>query len=1149
MTDSAFIVVVNDLGQHALWEAELDLPSGWRRQSAPLPRRACLDAIAGAWPDIAPATVRAAAAGERYPAGSARDDQRRHPVPDGHDARFVHELFAEQATRRPDATAVIAAGTRLTYRELDQSANRLARYLQDLGAGPETLIGVYSERGVEAVRSLLAIMKAGSGYLPLDPSLPAERLARICAAAKPMTVITGRSVKKSASIAAGVLVISELAADLERQPSTAPEVSLHPDNLCYVIHTSGSTGDPKAVAVSQGGLAGVITDLAGEYEMSARDRVVQLASLAFDTSVEQMLVTLTTGATLMLPPAGTIAPTDLLRYLKQQRVTVVDLTPAYWHQLLAITEPDDERLRTLRLMITGGDMADPADCRAALRAVPGARLLNAYGLTETTITSALFDVSAARVGPPGSPVPVGRAVAHARIMVLDEKLSPVPAGEAGEIYVGGPGVARGYLGQPALTAELFLPDRGGLPCSRMYRTGDLGRRLPDGTLEVAGRVDRQLKVRGFRVEPSEIESVLAGHPGIGQVAVVATRHGTGDTRLAAYYTAASGDAGSGDAASGDEGSDGLSAAGLRRFLRGRLPSYMIPTAFVALDQMPLNPAGEPALEEARVPAQRRGPAERRTPTQAGLSHLWSKLVKQEQIGLDDDFFALGGNSLLAAEMLAHARVMFGISADYVRPLTRCLLRDPTLREFAKATEEARAGRLAADGDQTPIDFAREAEFSPPSRLRADPQYGRPNFRRPLEILLTGSTGFFGAHLLHELLAATNARVWCLVRARDASHALERVAGAAARFELPALPSGRVVPLPGDLAAPRLGLSLGEFHGLARSIDIIYHAGASVNFIYPYEELRAANVTSVREVIRLATMARVIPVHYVSSTAVLAGLGVMGVREVTEDTPLAYADRLRIGYVETKYVAEELLRNAGRAGLPVAIYRPLDIVGSRRTGVWSTSTEMCALIRFITDTGLAPAIDLPLDFVPADVCAAAVRHISSLEGATGRTYHLASPEYTLLGSLVDRLRAYGFEVREVPFAAWVSELVRYAANHPSHPMTTFLPLFIDRDQETGLTPAEMYFEHVFPHYSRTNTERALSGSGIAFTSVDAPLLDANIGRLISVGYLKAPRDNLLPGQLPAQLPDQLAAQLPGQLPDQLPGQRERSQVPNRSAHAG
>ncbi len=265
--------------------------------------------------------------------------------------------------------------------------------------------------------------------------------------------------------------------------------------------------------------------------------MVQLASLAFDTSIEQILVTLASGATLMLPPPGTIAPTDLLRYLERQRVTVIDLTPAYWHELLAITEPDDQRLRSVRLMITGGDLADPADCRTAMRAAPGARLLNAYGLTETTITSALFDVGAApRTRAPGAPVPAGRPIGHARIMVLDEKLRPVPAGEAGEIYVGGCGVARGYLGQPALTAEMFLPDGGGVPGSRMYRTGDLGRWRRDGNLEVTGRVDRQLKVSGFRVEPGEIESVLAGHPDIGQVAVVATERGPGSTRLAAYYT-------------------------------------------------------------------------------------------------------------------------------------------------------------------------------------------------------------------------------------------------------------------------------------------------------------------------------------------------------------------------------------------------------------------------------------------------------------------------------------------------------------------------------------------------------------------------------------------------------------------------------------
>jgi amino acid adenylation domain-containing protein/thioester reductase-like protein len=1083
ITENAFIVAINDRGQHALWQAALDLPAGWQRHSADLSRRACLDAIAAAWPDIAPAG--SAARGRPGPEARLLDDRfvRDRFVHE----RFVHERFAEQASRRPDATAVIAAGSRLTYRELDQSANRLAHYLQAMGAGPETLIGVHAERGAEVVRSLLAIMKAGSAYLPLDPSLPPARLARICADARPAAITTDRSAQEFCPAGTKVLAVG----DLGRQPATAPEVSLDPDHLCYVIHTSGSAGAAKPVAVSHGSLACVIAGLAGEYLIGARDRVVQLASLACDTSIEQMMVALACGATLVLPPPRTIGPTDLLRYLERTRVTVIDLTPAYWHQVLAITEPDDRRLRNVRLMITGGEPADPADCQAARRAVPGARLLNAYGLTETAITSALFEVGAGPVtAAPEAPVPAGRPVAHARIMVLDGKLRPVPAGAAGEIYVGGCGVARGYLGRPALTAERFLPDPGGVPGSRMYRTGDLGRWRPDGNLEVTGRADGQLKVSGFRVQPDEIESVLAEHPDIGQVTVVATRPGAGRTRLTAYYTLCN-------------PGEPPGTASLRRYLRARLPGYMIPAAFVALE----HPQGL---------GPRRDPAEQRTPTQAGLAHLWSELLKTEQVGLDDDFFALGGNSLLAAEMLAHARVMFGIRADYVGPLTRCLLRDPTLRGFARAAQDARAGRLAAGAGQTRVDFAREAALpvpggrpADPRRRPADPRPRRPDRREPdhgppAEVLLTGSTGFLGAHLLRELLDATSARVWCLVRGRDAPHALARIADAAARHGLPGLPAGRVVPLPGDLAAPRLGLAPGDFRELTRNIDIIYHAGAMVNFIYPYQELRAANVTGTGEVIALARAAGDIPVHHVSTTAVLAGLGVTGVRQVTEDTPLAQAGRLRVGYVETKFVAEELVRNAGRAGLPVAIYRPLDITGRVRTGACHTATEMCALIRFITDTGLAPGIDLPLDFVPVDTCASAIRHISSSAEATGRTYHLASPEPASFGALVARLREHGFSISEVPFATWVSELLRYAARHPSHPMTAFLPLFIDRDRESGLTPAEMYLGHVFPHYTRSNTERALRGSGIAFPPVDGPLLDRNIGHLIATGYLSAAR---------------------------------------------
>jgi amino acid adenylation domain-containing protein/thioester reductase-like protein len=1127
----AFVVVVNDEGQHALWQAGLEVPPGWRRTSArPRSRGECVAAIDGSWPDITPAGARASA-----PAAVRAE---------GDGDRLVHEVFAEQAVRRPGATAVIAGRTQVSYRELDSSANRLAHYLGQIGAGPETMIGVYLERGVDVIRAILAIMKSGAGYLPLDPSLPPERLSRICSQVRPAAVITARP-DSFPGAGPRLLPLAELAAELDRQPATAPAVRLQPDNLCYVIYTSGSTGDPKPVAVSHRNLACVIAELVGEYRITDDDRVGQMASMAFDTSIEQVFVALTGGATLLLPPPGTMAPSELLRRIERRRVTVLDLTPAYWHQLLAHTEPDEERLRSVRLMITGGEPADPEVCRTALRAAPWARLLNAYGLTETTITSALFDVGAglppqhqgdpdAADPTPAVRVPVGRPAGRARITVVDERLRPVPAGAAGEICIGGPPVARGYLGRPGLTAERFVPDPGGVPGGRMYRTGDLGRWLDDGNLEVVGRMDRQLKVRGFRVEPGEIESVLAGHPDIDQVSVVASTKSSGDTRLVAYYvpTAAA-------ATGAGNGSHHPSAATFRSYLLDRLPGYMIPAAFVARHRLPTSSerdqaerdqaehaqaeraqtereqaghdraAPQPALpkQTARRPRLPRQ-GERQTPTQAGLAALWARLLHREQVGLDDDFFALGGNSLLAAEMLAGTRASFGIPPDSVRPLTRCLLRDPTLRGFAQAVQDARAGSLT-DGDQQEIDFVAEAALDVAISRDGARSRPRPDWRSPREILLTGATGFLGAHLLRELLDATDARVWCLVRARDEGEVLRRIAQAAARYELPEPSGGRVLPLPGDLAAPGLGLPDAQFRRLAGDVDIIYHPGALVNFIYPYQELRAANVAGTREVIRLAGEYRGIPVHYVSTTAVLAGLGVEGVHEVTEETSLAYPQQLRMGYVETKYVAEELLRNAARAGLPVAIYRPLDIVGSIDTGAWSTSTEMCALIRFMTDTGLAPDIDLPLDYVPADVCAAAIRHISVTEEAAGRTYHLASPEHALLGSLVGRLRDRGYRIDDVAFGDWVSELARQAALDPSHPMAPFMPLFVDRGGAAGLTVAEMYLAHVFPTYTRANTERALRGSGIAFPPVNGQLIDRNIDRLMESGYLSDPAASRLP----------------------------------------
>lgn len=1104
-----FVVVANRLGQHSLWDSALPVPRGWRRRSGVMSRSDCLKAIEAAWPDIAPASV-TARPGKQPPGGD----------------RFVHEVFADQAAARPGAVAVVAGRARVTYGELDESAGRLAGHLREIGVGPEVAVGVHLERGIDLIRAILAIMKTGGAYLPLDPSVPAERLSRMCAQVGPAVVITGAA-GLFPGRATRLLPLSELAADRGPGPAAGLDTHPHAENLCYIIHTSGSTGDPKAVAISYGSLASVIGALAADYQIGPEDRVAQMAAMAFDTSVEQIFVALTRGATLALPPAGTLAPSDLLRGIECRGVTVVDLTPAYWHQLLALTRPADERLRSVRLMITGGEMADPADCRSALQAAPWTRLLNAYGLTETTITSALLDVSGRRQAEQWSVVPVGQPVGPARVMVLDGQLNPVPPGGAGEVYIGGPGVARGYLGRPVLTAERFLPDPGGAPGSRMYRTGDLGRWLGDGSLEVAGRMDRQLKVRGYRVEPGEIENVLAGHPDIDQVSVVSSSHHSGDARLVAYYTPTR--------AAAQTALHHPRAASLRRYLLDRLPSYMIPAAFIARHPQHDPMAGPGAAashvpwgERTRaVPGQRRrghsgrGQGEELTPTQAGLSALWARLLAHDQVGLDDEFFALGGDSLHAAEMLAHTGALFGVPAESSRWLTRCLLRHPSLRAFAAAVEDARAGRLNADADQAEVDFGRETrlsikvgEHSAAAALAHDeavPSGGEPEWRNPGEVLLTGATGFLGAHLLSDLLAATGARVHCLVRARDENAALARLRHAADRYELPVPRGERVVPLPGDLGEPRLGLSDAKFRDLARSVDTIYHAGAQVNFIYPYQELRAANVGGTREVIRLAAMYRAIPVHFVSSTAVLAGLGVAGIREVTEETPLAHPELLRMGYVETKYVAEELLRAAGGAGLPVAIYRPLDIVGSVSTGVWSTSTEMAAVIRFIADTGLAPDIDLPLDFVPVDACAAAIRHISVTSGAVGRTYHLASPEMTPLATLVGRLRDKGYRITEVPFDDWVRELARQAARDPSHPMAAFLALFADRGAG-GLSVAEMYLSHVFPVYSRSNTEHALLGSGIAFPPVSGELLDRNVDRLIQTGYLPATQA----GQRPAHV---------------------------------
>ena len=1088
------LLLSNDRGQRAVWPARLPVPAGWTRSGPSWASAAdCAAAL-----DAAPAETWSTCTG------------RRRPGPEGArtgepQAATVTQLVRQQAERTPQAWAVLCDDQRLDYAELDRRVDRLAGQLRLHGGFERSLVAVCLDRTAELAISLLAVLRAGGAVLPLDPATPARRLVHLVRDADARTVLTNRShlplfaEAAEAGTAVRVLVVEALAAEGDAAPEPGRGFEPpSPEDPAYMIYTSGSTGPPKGVVTSNRSLAEALRAAAEFYRLAPGDRVAHLAALAFDTSLEQLLAPLIAGAAVVLTGRRAWAPTDLLHRIARDRITVADLTPAYWRGLLSVAGSGTDTLAPLRLVIVGGEVIHTDHGRAWLRRFPGTALVNAYGLTETTITSTACELTQDLLaGTDGAPAPVGRPLAGALVHVLDADLRPVPPGERGEVYIGGSRLAESVWKQPGLTARQFLADpHAGTPGSRMYRTGDLGRRRSDGNLEILGRIDEQLKIRGFRIDPAEVEAVLNSQPGVGQAAVVARNRGDGEPELVAFYTTADTAA---EGVEGDAHADESTAGELRSALAAVLPAHMVPVQLTPLGELPLAPSGK--VDRAALPGRApsvRTPREARPhpPFTSGMAQLWSLILDVDRIAADDDFFELGGNSLLAMEMLARARVMFGIGVGQIRALTRSLLHDSTLAAFARNAHSARAGTLASD-ESGAVDFAAESELR--VTVRQDPQAPSPDWRHPKDILLTGVTGYCGIHLLNDLLEHTEARVHCLVRATDAEQARERIRAAAQRYLLRDLPEERVLPVVGDLAEPGLGLSGDDFERLGSVLDVVYHFGAQVNFIYPYDQLRAVNVDATRELIRLAAP-RSIPLHFASSMAVLAGFGAAGVRWVTETTPLDYADYLSVGYVESKWVSEALLRQASEAGLPVAVYRFQDITGTGPDGVLNTATEICALMKYIAESGLCPKVELPLDFLPADAFARAVVHISANHSARGTVYHLTNPRPAVLGTLADCLRRCGYPVEEIPYPDWVSQLIRFAAGRPTHPVTPFVPLFVDRCRHTDMSVSEMYFQDVFPQFSRDHTEHALAGSGIVFPPVDAQMLDGYVAFLQSTGYL-------------------------------------------------
>jgi amino acid adenylation domain-containing protein len=592
--------------------------------------------------------------------------------------KCLHELFAEQAGKTPDAVAAVFEDQELTYGELERRSNQLAHHLRDLGVGPEVIVGLCVERSLEMLVGLLGILKAGGAYLPLDPSYPRERLAYMLVDARAPVLVTQAWLEDVLPAhAAHVVRLDTGWREVAAEPEEAVASGVGPDNLAYVIYTSGSTGKPKGV---MGPHRTIVNRL--QWDAGAPDEVyAHKTTLNFIDALWELFMPLTRGQRVaIVVEEASKDPRRLVEALAAEGASRIVVVPTLLLALLESKEDLSERLPRLRYWACSGEALPAELADRFARRLPEAVLLNIYG------TSEFWDASWHEARPGDARVPVGCPLSNMRLYVLDAQLQPVPIGVSGELYIGGVGLARGYLGRAGLTAERFIPDPFGSG-DRLYRSGDLARWRADGELEYLGRIDHQVKLRGYRIELGEIEAALSAHPGVAQAVVVAREDAPGENRLAAYVVRK------------QESGAIVESSELRTHLKRSLPEYMVPTAFVVVDALPLtangkiNRGGLPMPERGALAVEYETP---RTPTEDVLARIWCEVLRLDRVGVNDNFFDLGGHSLVAMRLIGRVREAFQVELP-VRTLFETRL-PHTIAGMALVVEE----KIITEIEQTDI---------------------------------------------------------------------------------------------------------------------------------------------------------------------------------------------------------------------------------------------------------------------------------------------------------------------------------------------------------------------------------------------------------------------------------------------------------------
>jgi amino acid adenylation domain-containing protein/thioester reductase-like protein len=983
---------------------------------------------------------------------------------------LLHSLFNRRATQQPDQIAVIAGEITLTYAELHQRSQQIGHWLRLQGARPNQLVAVVMEKGWEQIAAVLGVMQSGAAYLPIDPALPLERLHYLLNDGEVHLVLTQSYLRDALNLPDALQCLCIDADQMEEVDSPLEPIQ-HPDDLAYVIYTSGSTGTPKGVMIAHCGVVNAITATNQRFEMNAADRVLGLTALHHDMSVYDIFGILAAGGAIVLPEAGSQRdPAHWLELLNRHQITIWNSVPAMMEMVLESIsgrplQHQPTLSNSLRLAFLGGDwisLSLPARLHTLLKTV---QIVSVGGPTETTLWNIWYPVE--RIDPAWKSIPYGRPIANTRYHVLNEKLEPCPVWVPGQLYCAGVGLAKGYWRDPEKTNARFIhhPQLG-----RLYQTGDLGRYLPDGNLEFLGRQDFQIKINGFRIEPGEIETALSKHPLVRSAIVVAAEQSGNKTSLVAYIVPKQQNLTS-QASDWDEQ--------FRHFLSRQLPAQMVPSSFVLLEQLPLTANGKVDRHLlVRLENRSSKPVQANdTPNsiETQLAAIWKDLLGLEQISIHANFFQLGGNSLLAVQLVNRIAHAFQVEL----PLSR-LFEFPTIAAIATILEH-----LQSNGAEQMLDP--ELDLLAEAVLDADiyPKNSLVHsITQPGSIFLTGATGYLGAFLLDELLQRTDATIYCLVRSDTIASGNSRLQANLEFYSLwDAAFRDRIIPVLGDLTQPLLGLEPEQFEALAAKIDWIYHNGAQVNFTYPYLALKAANVLGTQEVLRLAAQQKTKPVHFISTTHVFSADPNAETRTIWEKMIPNCTENLSTGYVQSKWVAERLIATARDRGLPISIYRPSFIVGHQETGAGNIQDLLFRMIKGCIQLGIAPDIELSFNIVPVDYVSQAIVHLSTQPDLLGDTFHLINPHHIEIcwKQILQWLHNLGYDIPLIPYFQWLTVL-QTMGNQSDNALYPLLPVF----STASKNPATVLLN--FSHQLRFDCQNTLSG--LIDTTLTCPTIDQN-----------------------------------------------------------